>query len=391
MTTKPISRKSGRSATASSAYRNACKMIDERTGVEHDYTKKMGVVYSECFDKDNNELDRSQLWNLAELSENRKDARTAREYIIAIPDELMPDYPEPIPDLTEEEKKDSVKVAEHKLKVKQYEIDSQKAIEQAKDSAGIITAIAFAENLTHKFDVAVDVAVHAPDGHGNNKNWHAHIMSTTRKFELRNGEMTLGGKADIELSNRKLKELNKPKNQEQIKQLREDWANIANEVLQRNNIDARIDHRSFDEQGKDQIPTIKLGWKASQMERQGINTYKGDINRAIKADNERIAELKNSIYLDRGRLSARNKKDELKEQHEQELREQIEQRRRQQKDKEPIQGRDRPLTLLEKRELWKQQQAQQQQQTETKTPEPETPKATSTSPSTSRTSRGFSR
>lgn len=387
MTTKPISRSSGRSATASSAYRNACVIKDERTGLEHDYTKKLGVVYSACFDKDNNELDRNELWNLAEKSEKRKDARTAREYIIAIPSELMPEYPEPVPDLTDEEKKDEKKVEEHKLKIEQYKIDSQKSVEQAKNFIGVDSAVSFAKSLADKLDVAVDIAIHAPDSEGSSKNWHAHIMTTTRKFELENGKMKLGDKTDIELSNRKLLELEKPKTQEQVKELRSIWQDTANKFLEQSGYEQRIDCRSYADQKKDQIPTIKLGWKASQMERQGINTYKGDINRAIKADNERIAELKNSIYLDRGRLSARNKKDELKEQHEQELREQIEQRRRQQKDKEPSQGQDRSLTLLEKRELWKQQQAQQQQQTETKTPEPETPKATSTS----RTSRGFSR
>ena len=312
MTTKPISRSSGRSATASSAYRNASKIFDERTGTEYDYTKKSGVVYSACFDKDNNQLDRNELWNLAESSEKRKDARTAREYIIAIPDELMPDYPEPIPDLNEEEKKDSVKVAEHKLKVKQYEIDSQKAIEQAKDSVGIITAIAFAENLTHKFDVAVDVAVHAPDGHGNNKNWHAHIMSTTRKFELKNGEMTLGGKADIELSNRKLKELNKPKNQEQIKELRKYWQDIANYYLEIVDSKERIDCRSYADQGKDQIPTTKLGWKASAMERKGIKTDRGDINRDIINRNKQIKKLKEEIEEDKQLLLEERKQQRLR-------------------------------------------------------------------------------
>ena len=212
-------------------------------------------------------------------------------------------------------------------------------------------------------------------------------MMTTRNATYENDELKLHDKTRLELSNTKLKELELPKTQEQIKSLREDWANITNTALERNNIDARIDHRSYADQSKDKIPSLKLGWRASKLERQGVKTHKGDLNRQIELDNQRISELKNELYLDRGRLSARNKKDELKEQHEQELREQIEQRRRQQKDKEPIQGQDRPLTLLEKRELWKQQQAQQQQQTETKTPEPETPKATSTS----RTSRGFSR
>lgn len=385
MTTKPISRSSGRSATASSAYRNACVIKDERTGLEHDYTKKLGVVYSACFDKDNNELDRNELWNLAEKSEKRKDARTAREYIIAIPSELMPEYPEPVPDLTDEEKKDEKKVEEHKLKIEQYKIDSQKSVEQAKNFIGVDSAVSFAKSLADKLDVAVDIAIHAPDSEGSSKNWHAHIMTTTRKFELENGKMKLGDKTDIELSNRKLLELEKPKTQEQVKELRSIWQDTANKFLEQSGYEQRIDCRSYADQKKDQIPTIKLGWKASEMERKGIATDRGDINRSIQADNKRIAELKSEIYFDKGRLSARNKKDELKEQRERELQEQIEKRRRQQQVKEPSQDRqERPLTLLEKRELWKQEQAQQQQQTKPKAQEPETPK-----PKTP--SRGFTR
>ena len=295
MSTKPISRKSGRSATASSAYRNACKIIDERTGTEHDYTKKSGVVYSACFDKDKNELDRNQLWNLAEQSEKRKDARTAREYIIAIPAELMPDFPKPIPKLSEKEKQDKKKVEEHKLKMEQYKIDSDKAIEKAKKAEGVITALAFAENLTYKFDVAVDVAVHAPDSQGDNKNWHAHIMSTTRKFELKNNKMLLGDKADIELSNRKLLELNKPKNQEQLKELRQDWEDIQNNFLESNGFKNTVDCRSYADRKIEKIPTIKMGWKASKMEREGKRSDRGDMNRNIKLMNRELHKLNRDL------------------------------------------------------------------------------------------------
>ena len=89
-TTKPISRSSGRSATASAAYRAGCKIDDDRTGLKHDYSRKSGVLIAVAFDKNNMELDRSELWNLAEKAENRKDSRTAREWILAIPNELVP-------------------------------------------------------------------------------------------------------------------------------------------------------------------------------------------------------------------------------------------------------------------------------------------------------------
>lgn len=368
-TTKPISRKSGRTATASSAYRAGQKLVDERTGKTHDYTKKGGVLLATAFDKDNNELDRSELWNLAEKSEKRKDARTAREWIVAIPSELMPEYPKP---LTEQEEESIELVTDYKLR-KEF------AENNAKEFAGTQTALDFGKMLSEKYGVAVDVAIHAPDSEGSNKNYHAHIMTTTREFSIENGQMVLGDKTNIELSNKKLNELKLPKTQDQVKEVRKEWADIVNHHLEKAGLEERIDHRSYKEMGVDKKPTIKMGYKATDMERAGKETDRGDINRAIKKDNERIAELKNELYLDRGRLSARNKKDELKEQHEQELREQIEQRRRQQKDKEPSQ--DRPLTLLEKRELWKQQQAQQQepeqkheQQKSEPKPEPEPPR-----------------
>jgi hypothetical protein len=345
LSTKPIKRSSGRTATASSAYRAGVKLEDNRTGIVHDYTKKSGVVFSKCLlatDDNIQELDRSELWNLAEQSEKRKDARTAREIIVNIPYELPED-------------------------------ERQKLVDD------------FAIKLSKDFGVGVDYAIHLPDKDGDNRNHHAHIMMTTRNATFENNELKLHDKTRLELSNTKLQKLGLPKTQEQIKSLREDWANITNKALERNNIDARIDHRSYAEQGNDQIPTVKLGWKASKLERQGVTTELGDINRAITADNQRISELKNELYLDKGRLSAHNKKDELKEQRERELQEQIEKRRRQQQVKEPSQDRqERPLTLLEKRELWKQEQAQQQQQTKPKAQEPETPK-----PKTP--SRGFTR
>ena len=73
------------------AYRAGEKLKDERTGLTHDFTKKDGVVHTEILSNLDIEIKRSELWNLAEKSENRKDARTAREWVIALPDELNPD------------------------------------------------------------------------------------------------------------------------------------------------------------------------------------------------------------------------------------------------------------------------------------------------------------
>ena len=86
--TKPISRTAGRSSVAAAAYRAGAALVDERTGLVHDYTRKGGVVSADIITADGETLDRAALWNAAEVAEKRKDARTAREWIVALPSEL---------------------------------------------------------------------------------------------------------------------------------------------------------------------------------------------------------------------------------------------------------------------------------------------------------------
>ena len=163
--TKTVNRSSGRTAVASSAYRAGEKLEDERTGLTHDFTRKDGVAHSEILSNLDIEIDRAELWNLAEKTENRKDARTAREWVIALPDELDAD--------------------------------------QRKDLAK-----EFARSLVDRYDVIADLAIHEPSKGGNDKNHHAHIMLTTRKAELdTDNKLTLTTKTDIELSNAKRKSL----------------------------------------------------------------------------------------------------------------------------------------------------------------------------------------
>lgn len=255
LSTKPIKRSSGRSATASAAYRAACEIEDKRTGLTHDYSKKSGVVNSEAFVVVRGEkvaVDRAQLWNAAEFAEKRKDARTAREIVINLPHELSKEL-------------------------------RQNLVED------------FTEYVAQKYNVAIDYAIHEPDKHGDNRNHHAHILMTTREATLKNGRVELGKKTSLELSNTKLKTLDMPKTQEQIVSLRETWATMTNDYLSFANVDARIDHRSFEEQELSIKPTIKLGWEASALERSGIATDRGDFNRAIRADNVQIVNLENEI------------------------------------------------------------------------------------------------
>src|SRR4051812_29913947 len=85
---KTISRSTGRSSVAAAAYRSGEKLVDERTGTIYDYTRRDGVLHAEVFLPDGQTVEREALWNLAETAEKRKDAKVAREIVVALPHEL---------------------------------------------------------------------------------------------------------------------------------------------------------------------------------------------------------------------------------------------------------------------------------------------------------------
>ena len=241
--TKTVNRSSGRTAVASAAYRAGEKLEDKRTGLTHDFTRKDGVAHSEIISNLDIEIDRNELWNLAEKTENRKDARTAREWVIALPDEL----------------------------------DADQRKDLAKD---------FARSLVDRYDVIADLAIHEPSKGGNDKNHHAHIMLTTRKAELdADNKLTLTTKTDIELSNAKRKSLDMGTTQEDIKQIRETWADLANTALERAGYREKIDRRSYADQGNGLQATIHEGTKVTQLRRQGINTEISRFNDNVKQQN----------------------------------------------------------------------------------------------------------
>ncbi|MCZ2982433.1 MobA/MobL family protein, partial [Acinetobacter baumannii] len=248
--TKTVNRSSGRTAVASMAYRAGEKLKDERTGLTHDFTRKNGVAHSEIISNLDIEIDRNDLWNLAEQSENRKDARTAREWVIALPDELDAD--------------------------------------QRKDLAK-----AFARSLVDRYDVIADLAIHEPSKGGSDKNYHAHIMLTTRKAELdADNKLTLTTKTDIELSNAKRKSLGMGTTQDEIKQIRETWANLANHALERAGYREKIDHRSYADQNNGLQATIHEGTKVTQLRRQGIDTEISRYNDKVKQHNAQYLNQK---------------------------------------------------------------------------------------------------
>jgi len=324
LSVKPVQRSKGRSSTAAAAYRAGCVIEDKRTGLKHDYTKKQGVEHTEIITPDGVEIpNRSDLWNMAEKAERRKDGCTAREYEINLP----------------------------------YELNEHQRTALAQD---------FCKQLANIHGIAVDLCIHKPnqreiDAGADPRNYHAHILTTTRK--ITNDGLT--DKADIEKAGRKRKD--------DLKVTRELWADTANRHFKKAGLENRIDHRSLKDQGSALMPTIKMGRVATQMERapmftpkgkeprQKYNTFKGDINRAIKSDNEKIRELEKELYLSEGRLSVRQKSEQLKADRELEIKKDINERREKVKEiKEPDAKHDpeKQLTLMQKRQLWKQQKVE---------------------------------
>src|SRR5665213_3518565 len=223
---KPISRASGRSSVASAAYRAAEQLENERDGIVHDFSRRSGVEHAEIVIPAGADAawakERSALWNAAEASEKRKDARVAREIEVSLPHELS---------------------GEQRLALTR----------------------AFAQGLADRYGVAVDFAIHSPHGKTDIRNHHAHIMMTTRTV----GPDGLGEKSDLELENRKLQALGLPTSHEQLRDIRIGWEQRTNEHLARAGLDIRVDHRSHQERGLEIEPTQHMGVHATQMERRG--------------------------------------------------------------------------------------------------------------------------
>ena len=88
---KVVSRGAGRSAVAASAYLSCSRLYNDYDGIQHDYTKKQGLVWQQVFLPEyapQEWQDREKLWNAAEEVETAKDSRLAREFVVALPIEL---------------------------------------------------------------------------------------------------------------------------------------------------------------------------------------------------------------------------------------------------------------------------------------------------------------
>lgn len=236
--TEPASRSNGKSAVAMAAYRCGGRLIDDRTGEIKDYSRKQGIIQTALFYPDGVGFDRQTLWNMAESAEKRKDSRVAREIRIAIPHELEPE-------------------ARIKL-VNDFSLD-----------------------LVNRYGIAVDASIHDPDRQGDNRNYHAHLLLTTRQIS----QDGLGEKSDLERSDKALKLEGKISTIQQIKDIREEWENLCNVALERQGREERISAKSYRAREIDQQPTIHIGPAATAMDRRGVQTRKVILNRAIRKHN----------------------------------------------------------------------------------------------------------
>ena len=305
---KVVSRGAGRSAVAASAYLSCSRLYNDYDGIQHDYTKKQGLVWQEVFLPEyapQEWKDREQLWNAVEEVETAKDSRLAREFVVALPIELS--------------------------RTEQIEL-LQEFIREQFVSDGM----------------CADAAIHDTDGH----NPHAHILLTVRPLDergkwqyktekeylcMKNGEergftaaefrtAQSGGwekqypykvgkkkvymtpsaadaqglvRADKHPKSTRYGRQNpiseRWNSEEQLVEWRKEWADVTNRYLERAGREERIDHRSNAARGLDEIPTIHEGVAAQALERKGIISDRCEINRQIKADSALLRELKAEV------------------------------------------------------------------------------------------------
>lgn len=305
---KVVSRGAGRSAVAASAYLSCSRLYNDYDGIQHDYTKKQGLVWQEVFLPEYAPQEwegREQLWNAVEEVETAKDSRLAREFVVALP----------------------------------IELNREEQIELLQE---------FIREQFLSDGMCADAAIHDTDGH----NPHAHILLTVRPLDeqghwqyktekeylcMRNGEERGFTAAEFKSAQDEGWEKQYPykvgkkkvymtpsaaeaqglvradkhpkstrygrqnpiserwNSEEQLLVWRAAWADVTNLCLERAGRAEQIDHRSNAARGLDEQPTIHEGVTARALERKGIIADRCEINRQIKADNALLRELKATV------------------------------------------------------------------------------------------------
>jgi ATP-dependent exoDNAse (exonuclease V) alpha subunit len=214
----PIKRSLGQKATAAAAYRAGERIHDHRTSTVYDHSRRSDVTYKEIFLPSQLNAsapewarDRQTLWNTAEQAEGRNNSRVAREFQVTLPSELAPEQRQAL-------------------------------------------ARTFSRELADRYGVAIDLAIHDPKPGGDPRNFHAHLLATTREVTPEG----LGQKAGLDMQAVKRASLGLSDHSEEYTAVRERWAVLANEALREARIEERIDHRSLAAQGIDRQPVVHV-------------------------------------------------------------------------------------------------------------------------------------
>lgn len=253
---KQVQRSAGHSAVAAAAYRSGEKLFEERTGLSHDYTKKQGVELSRIYLPENapNALrNREALWNAAEKKENRSNSCTAHELEIGFP----------------------------------YEFNAM----QRREAGDKV-----ARELMKRYGCAVDICYHAPNANNDERNYHAHILFTTRGFD----ESTKDGWAKTKfrnLSNDKsvINGETSTKGKQEVLSLRQFAAGTMNTIAGRDDLKVKIEHLSFKERGIDKEPQIHLGSRANDMKKKGSKSERDTQNNNIIYLNNAVEDRRKQV------------------------------------------------------------------------------------------------
>ncbi|EHI54778.1 hypothetical protein HMPREF9333_02067 [Johnsonella ignava ATCC 51276] len=262
-----VTRSKGHSVIAKAAYNARDKLQDEYYGKTHDYSKKTDLVFSKIFLPEHIPKEfsnREYLWNSVEKIEKSKNSQLARNLLFELPRELN---------------------EQNRIKLISEFIE---------------------ENFTSKGMIA-DCSIHNPPASDHEEQPHAHILLTLREIDSEgkwkpkcrkeyildeNGEKIKLKSGNYKSRKVNLNDWNEP---DKAKEWRENFSKKANEYLARNNIDKRIDPRTFEEQGREELPQIHLGTSSYQMEKKGIQTERGNQNRKIIALNLEFRKLKEEL------------------------------------------------------------------------------------------------
>ncbi len=244
-----VSRGAGRNAVASAAYRAGERLREERTGRIHNHSRRRDVVHTEIFVPEQFAAqplewarDRERLWNTADHVEKRHNSRVAREFQVMLPAELNP----------------------------------QQRLSLAR---------AFSREIAERYRVAVDLAVHDPRPDGDPRNFHAHLLATTREVT----PAGLGAKAGIDMDIRARRRHGLPSHSAEYVNVRERWAQLTNAALREAGLDARVDHRSLAAQGIDREPLPPIPLPQLRLERGGGHS---EIAQEIRAQYQERVQLR---------------------------------------------------------------------------------------------------